>query len=87
LEYVAAVLRHSRPEFDTLPYSERVALLKEGCRRVNEVLESLRKWERFLEYGVPERDLRPKLEKAARDVRAAELRDIEGLSNPKIGER
>jgi hypothetical protein len=87
LEYVAALLRHNRPEFDTLPYSERVALLKEGCRRVNEVLESQRKLVSFLEYGVPEKDLRPKLEKAARDVRAAELRDIEGLSNPKIGER
>jgi hypothetical protein len=87
LEYVAAVLRHYRPEFDTLPYSERVALLKDGCRRVNEVLESLRKWVGFLEYGVPERDLRSKLEKAARDIRAAELRDIEGLSKREIGER
>jgi hypothetical protein len=60
LEYVAALLRHSRPEFDTLPYSERVALLKEGCRRVNEVLESLRKWEGFLEYGVPQKGSKTK---------------------------
>jgi hypothetical protein len=87
LEYVAAVLRHYRPEFDTLPYSERVALLKDGCRRVNEVLASLSKWVGFLEYGVLEKDLRPKLEKAARDVRAAELREIEGLSKRELGER
>jgi hypothetical protein len=86
LEYVAALLRHYRPEFDTLPYSERVDLLKVGCRRVNEVLASLRKLERFLEFGIPERDLRTKLEKAARDVRAAELRDIEGLNKREIGE-
>lgn len=87
LEYVAAMLRHYRPEFDELPYPDRVALLKDGCGRVNEFLESLRKLVGFLEYGVPEKDLRPKLEKAARDVRAAELRDVEGLSNRKIGER
>jgi len=87
LEYVAALLRHYRPEFDTLPYSERVALLKDGCRRANEVLASLSKFEGFLEYGVPEKDLRSKLEKAARYVRAAELRDIEGLSNRQIGEQ
>ena len=86
LEYVVALLRNRRPEFDELPYPERVALLKDGCRRVNEVLASLSKLEGFLEYGVPEKDLRPKLEKAARDVRAAELRDIEGLSKREIGE-
>jgi hypothetical protein len=87
LEFVAALLRHFRPEFDTLPYSERVALLKDGCRRVNELLEGLRKWVRFLEFGAPEKDLRTKLENAARDVRAAELRDIEGLSKREIGKR
>jgi hypothetical protein len=87
LEYAAALLRHYRPEFDELPYPERVALLKDGLRRVNEVLESLRKLVGFLEYGVTERDLRPKLEKAARDLRAAELRDIDGLSNRQIGEQ
>jgi hypothetical protein len=86
LEYVVALLRNRRPEFDELPYPERVALLMDGCRRVNEVLTSLSKLDGFLEYGVPERDLRPKLEKAARDVRAAELRDIEGLSKREIGE-
>jgi len=87
LEFMTVLLRHYRPEFDTLPYSERVALLRDGCSRVNEVLESLRKLVGFLEHGIPERDLRPKLEKAARDVRAAELRDIEGLSNRQIGEQ
>jgi len=87
LEYVVALLRDRRPEFDELPYPERVALLKDGCRRVNEVLASLSRLDGFLEYGVPERDLRPKLEKAARDVRAAELRDIDGLSNRQIGEQ
>jgi hypothetical protein len=87
LEYVAAMLRHYRPEFDDLPYPERIALLEDGCTRVTEFLESLRKLVRFLEYGAPQKDLRPKLENAAQDVTAAELRDIEGLSNRKIGER
>ena len=34
VEYVVALLRHYRPEFDNLPREELVALVKEGLRRI-----------------------------------------------------
>ena len=40
----------------------------------------------FLEYGSPGRDLRPAIEDAERDISAAELQDIEGLSSIRLGE-
>jgi len=86
LAYVLALLRYYRPEFNNLPREERVALLKEALRRVNNFLKGLRQLEAFLEYGAPERDLRPRIEDAAGDIRAAELRVVEGLSNREIGE-
>jgi len=86
LAYVVALLRYCRPEFDNLPREERVALVKEGCKRVVRFLEALRHLEAFLEYWEPEQDLRSKVEDAARDITAAELQDVEGLSNLKLGE-
>jgi hypothetical protein len=85
LEYVGALLRHYRPEFDDLPREEQIALVKEGCKRVVKFLEALRHLEAFLEHWSPEQDLRSKVEDAARDIKAAELQDVEGLSNPKLG--
>jgi hypothetical protein len=85
LEYVGALLRYYRPEFDNLPREERVALVKEGCKRVATFLEALRHLEAFLEYWAPEQDLRAKVEDAARDIKAAELQDVEGLSNLQLG--
>jgi hypothetical protein len=37
-----------------------------------------------LEYGARDRDLRAPLEEVERYVRAAELKDVEGLSDRKI---
>jgi len=85
-DYVVALLRYYRPEFDELPHEEKLALIKEGCARVNKFLESLRHLEAFLEYGVPRQDLRSRMEKAQQDIKAAELKDVEGLSNKTIGE-
>src|SRR5215212_5384942 len=84
-DYVVALLRYYRPEFDELPHAEKLALIQEGCARVNTFLESLRHLEAFLEYGVPRQDLRSRVEKAQQDIKAAELKDVEGLSNPEIG--
>ena len=53
LAYVVALLRYYRPEFDDLPREERVALVKEGCKRVVTFLEALRHLEAFLEYWAP----------------------------------
>jgi len=84
-DYVVALLRYYRPEFDELPHEEKLALIKEGCARVNTFLESLRHLEAFLEYGVPGQDLRSRVEKAQQDIKAAELKDVEGLSYTEIG--
>ena len=84
-DYVVALLRYYRPEFDDLPHKEKLDLIKEGCARVNTFLESLRRLEAFLEYGVPEQDLRSRMEKAQQDIKAAELKDVEGLSYTEIG--
>ncbi len=86
LAYVVALLCYYRPEFDNLPREERVALVKEGCKRVVRFLEALRHLEAFLEYWAPEQDLKPRVEDAARDIKAAELKEVEGLSNLKLGE-
>jgi hypothetical protein len=86
LEYVVALLRHYRPEFDEMPRAEQLALMREGLVRVNNFLRGLRQLEAFLEYGVSGKDLRPKIEDAAGDIRAAELRAVEGLSNREVGE-
>jgi hypothetical protein len=85
LDYVVALLRYYRPEFDDLPHEEKLALIQDGCVRVNKFLEALRHLEAFLEYGVPGQDLRSRMEKAQEDIKAAELKDVEDLSNPEIG--
>jgi NADH dehydrogenase/NADH:ubiquinone oxidoreductase subunit G len=56
------------------------------CRRVNALLEASRQLGAFLEYGASDKDLRAPLEEVERYVRAAELKDVEGLSDRKIGE-
>jgi hypothetical protein len=86
LEYVVALLRHYRPEFDDLPKEEKHGLIVGCCRRVNALLEVSRQLGAFLEYGAPNKDLRAPLEEVERYVRAAELKDVEGLSDRKIGE-
>lgn len=87
LAYVVALLRYYRPEFDNLLREERIALVKEGCKRVVKFLQALRHLEAFLEHWAPEQDLKSKVEDAARDIKAAELQDVEGLSNPQLGKR
>jgi hypothetical protein len=86
LDYVVALLRHFRPEFDDLPRGDQVALVREACKRVNTFLEALQQLTAFLEYGSPGKDLRPAMEDVERDIRAAELQDIEGLSSVKLGQ-
>jgi hypothetical protein len=87
LAYVVALLRYYRPEFDNLPREERVALIREGCKRVVRFLEALRHLEAFLEYWAPEQDLKSKVEDAARDIEAAEMQDVEKLNNVQLGNR
>jgi hypothetical protein len=85
IDYVVALLRHFRPEFDELESDAQLALVRDGCRRMNAYLQALRQLTTFLEYGRPDKDLRLTLKSVERDIRAAELQDIEGLSSVKVG--
>jgi hypothetical protein len=86
LEFVVAILRHYRPEFDELPREEQVSLVKAGCERVNNFLKALNHLVSFLEYGAAGKKLASSREDAARDMRAAELQDVERLTAPKLGD-
>lgn len=86
-QYLLALLRHYRPDFDELPHKEQVGLISGASERVNSFLVASRQLVGFLEYGTPGRDLREAAEDAKRDVRAAVLKDVEGLGSIKIAER
>jgi hypothetical protein len=85
VSYIVALLRHFRPEFDDLESDAQLALVRDGCKRINAYLQALRHLTSFLEYGRPGRDLRPMLEGVEEDIRAAELQDVEGLSSVQVG--
>ncbi len=87
LGLVEDVLRLYRPHLDDLSEDERVSLIEHLSLYVHEALRACRKVVEFAEYGTPEGKLRPKIEDAARDVLAAELRDVQGLSYGKIAEQ
>ncbi len=54
---------------------------------INDFLRSLRNLQNFLEYGVvDQKRLTPAIKHPQRDVRAAVLHDVDGLSYPAIGE-
>ena len=87
LDYVLALLRYHRPGFDDLPPAERVDLIAETCNHANDLLEVLRKFVAFLEHGKPNRRGPAATRVAARDVKAAVLKDVDGLTNRQIGEK
>jgi len=86
LEFVLALLYYHRPKFDALPYADQVALIEETCKVTNALTSAARRLVYFLEFGAPGKDLRQAVENASRDVKIAVLKDVEGLSDPKIGE-
>ncbi len=85
--YILSLLQYYRPTFDELSHEEQLSLIEETSKRVNSFLVASRQLVNFLEYGVPNRDLRPAIEHANRDVEAAVLHDVDGLSASKIAER
>ena len=87
IAHVVNLLRYFRPDFDGLSQTEQFALIVGACNRTSEFLETLRKLIAFLEYGAGGRDTRPSVERAARDVEAAVLRDVDGLTHREIAER
>ena len=86
LEYVLALLRYSRRGFDTLPHRDQVELILGTCEHLNEFLTSLRKLVTFVEYGSPEGLSTKPVRDRNQDVKAALLREVEGLSYKEIGE-
>jgi hypothetical protein len=80
------VLRYHTPGFDDLALEVRADLMAETCAHINEFVEVLRKLMTFLEHGKPGRRGPAATKVAARDVKAAVLRDVDGLSNRQIAE-
>jgi hypothetical protein len=87
LDYVLMLLRYHQPGFDVLPRKERTNLVVDACAHTNELLEALRKLVSFLEYGRVSYRGPAAIKVAARDIKAAVLRDVDGLTNREIGER
>ena len=85
--YVLSLLRYHRPAFDDLAHEKQLELVEQTSKRVDNLLTASRKLVEYLEYGVPDRDTRPVLENANRDVQAAVLRDVEGLKLLEIAKR
>jgi hypothetical protein len=87
LLYVLGLLQYYRPDYNDLPPEQRLDLISEASERVNSFLKAARQLVGFLEYGAPGHDLREAAENASRDVRAAVLKDVEGLNSIQIANR
>jgi hypothetical protein len=87
LDYVLTLLRYHRPGFDDLPVEERAGLVADTCAYINRLLETLRKLSTFLEHGRPGRRGPTAARVTTRDVTAAVLKDVDGLTHREIGER
>lgn len=86
LDYVLTLLRYHRPDFDDLRPELRADLVAETCAHANELMEVLRKIVSFLEHGKPNRRGPAAARIATRDVRAAVLKDVDGLTYRRIGD-
>src|SRR5215212_2476136 len=86
--YVEDLLRHYRPDFDDLPYMDQAALVSRVLEKSNVFLDALRELALCVQHADPYEGLpNNPVKKAARDVRAAELRYIEELTYVEIGKR
>ncbi len=80
------LLRQYRANYGELPPAEQARLVIQVLERINEFLEATRRLALCIHHADPSEGLpRTPIKNAQRDVRAAELRDIEGLSFVKIG--
>jgi hypothetical protein len=80
------LLRYHSPWLDELALEERAELIEETCAHINEFLEVLHKLMTFLEHGKPKRRGPAATKVAARDVKAAVLKEVDGLTNRQIAE-
>jgi hypothetical protein len=88
LDFAEALLRYYRDNFDSLEPDVQKDLKVETYRKIYNFLESLRLLMAHLEHGKPREGVtRKPLTTFRRDVRAAELKHIEGLKNHEIAEK
>jgi len=87
LDYALMLLRYHRSGFDDLPTEDRANLVADACAHTNELLEALRKLVAFLEHGQLHFREPAAIKVASKDIAAAVLRDVDGLTNREIGER
>jgi len=87
-EYAEDLLRHYRPDFNDLPDTDQAALVRGVLEKTNGFLTSLRELTLYVQHGHPYKGLpNTPIKETARDMRAAELKDIEELSHAEIGRR
>jgi|SRR5215211_460284 len=86
LDHVLMLLRYHRPGLDHLPTGERANLVADACAHTNARLEALRKLVAYLEHGRLNYREPAATKVAGRDIKAAVLRDVDGLSNCRIAE-
>lgn len=88
LEYMLPLIRYYRPDFDSRSPQEQQDLIEKACPHINGFLDALRRLQNFLEYGAPnQKKLTPDFKEPRRDVQAAVLAEVEGLTHSQIGER
>lgn len=88
LDFAEALLRYYRNDFDSLEPDVQKDLKVEAYIKIYDFLESLRLLMAYLEYGEPRKGVKRKpLTAFRRDVRAAELKHIEGLNNYEVAEK
>lgn len=86
LTLVEDVLRYYRPRLEELPSDERIALIEHLSLRMHKALKAWQEVMEFAEYGTPKGSLGPTIKNVVRDVRAAELKYIDGLKDREIAE-
>jgi hypothetical protein len=86
--YVEDLLRHYRADFDNMPRLDQAVLVTRVLEKVNVYLDALRQLMLSVQHGHPYEGLpTTPVTEAERDMRAAELRDIEELNYVEIGKQ
>lgn len=87
VRYATRLVKHYRPDFDDYTDQEQADLLAQTIRHLKETLESLEGLRNHLTFAAPGRKAVPAYKNPYRDIRAALLKDVHGLSYSQIGEQ